>query len=274
MSETIRDILVVSDMDGTLLASDCTIPACNLETIRLFTALGGKFTVATGRTVASVAMYPQLAGLLAPGITNGGCVLYDFQNKKPLKSVILPHLAARQALRDVLYKFPAVGAMVMAADMRLYQVHPSPMLDVLIHDEKMNFFHRPYDDLPDEWNKLLFAGEPQALEELARYVATRTYPGLYFLHTNTCYFEAMPKGASKASALRDLCGLLGVPLKNTYVIGDYYNDIDVMKQAGHAVAVDNAPREVKLAAQEATLSNNEGGVGQFLYRLIKQYEDA
>lgn len=272
MGETIRDILVVCDMDGTLLASDQSIPLCNLETIRLFTAMGGKFSVATGRTVASVQLYPELAELLAPGIACGGCVLYDFPNDKPLKNVIIPHLAARQVLRDVLYKFPQAGAMVMGTDMQLYQVRPAPMLDCLIHDEKMSIFHRPYEELPDEWNKVLFAGNPDTLVGIAEYVNTRTYPGVHFVNTSTRYFEAMPKGVSKASALQELCELQGVPAQNTYVIGDYYNDVDIMKQAGHAVAVSNAPRDVKKLADEVTGSNDEGGVGQFLYKLIEQYE--
>jgi hydroxymethylpyrimidine pyrophosphatase-like HAD family hydrolase len=81
----------------------------------------------------------------------------------------------------------------------------------------------------------------------------------------------MPKGASKGTALSDLCSLLGVPIGNTYAIGDYYNDIEMMKYAGHAVAVDNAPDEVKAVANEIADSNDNGGVGQFLYRLIQKY---
>lgn len=272
MSDSIRDVLVVSDMDGTLLADDCTIPACNLETIRLFTMLGGKFTVATGRTVSSVAMYPELAAILTPAITNGGCVIYDFKQDKPAKSFILPHLAARQALRDVLHKFPRVGIMVMGADTRLYQVCPSEELTRLIDDEQMTYFHRPYDDLPDEWNKVLFASTPEGLQAVQDYVSTRTYPGVYFLSTSVRYLEIMPKGVSKASALQQLCDITGVSLRNTYVLGDYYNDIDMMKKAGHAVAMENAPGEVKAIASEVVGTNNEGGVGQFLYRIIKQYE--
>ena len=272
MSQSIRDILVVSDMDGTLLASDCTIPTCNLETIRLFTELGGKFTVATGRTVSSVEMYPELAALLHPAITNGGCVLYDFKNKKPAKSVILPHLAARQALRDVLHKYPQVGAMVMGADMNLYQVRPSPELNKLIQNEQMQLLHRPYEDLPDDWNKVLLAAQPEALQEVSTYVSSRIYPGVYFISTNKQYMEVMPKGVSKGSALHDLCDLLGVSLHNTYALGDYFNDVDVMQQAGYAVAMGNAPNEVKQLANEVVGSNDEGGVGQFLYKLIKKYE--
>lgn len=272
MSISIKDILVVSDMDGTLLSSTCAVPACNLETIRLFIALGGKFTVATGRTVSSVEMYPELANIICPAITNGGCVIYDFKEKTPVKSVILPHLAARQALRDVSQHFGNVGAMVMGADMNLYQLQPSLQLDRLIDDEKMQLLHRPYEDLPDAWNKVLFAAPPEVLQEVADFLSLRTYPGVYFVSTSKEYLEIMPKGASKASALRELCDLMGISLQNTFALGDYFNDLDLMRQAGYAVAMGNAPDEVKQAASRVVASNNEGGVGQFLYELIKKYD--
>ena len=65
-------------------------------------------------------------------------------------------------------------------------------------------------------------------------------------------------------------------MENTVVIGDYYNDIDLMRAAGHAVAVGQRPPEVKLAADEVVASCTSGGWGisvfadQALY--IKQWE--
>ena len=76
---------------------------------------------------------------------------------------------------------------------------------------------------------------------------------------------------SKAQALRRLCALQNIPLENTVVIGDYYNDIDLMRAAGHAVAVGNAPTEVKLVADEVVSSCRSGGVGEYLYSLIRRY---
>lgn len=273
MSGKLEDILVVCDMDGTLLCDDKRLLPCNLETIRLFRTMGGHFTVATGRTVSSVALYPELACIIDPAITCGGAVIYDFAEDVAVKTSVLPHLAARQGLRDILHKFPQVGIMVTGDDMRLYQVSPSAELEQLIRDENMTYFFRPWEDLPDSWCKMLFAGPPELLEEINQYVSQRTYPGLYFLFTAANYFEMMPKGVSKGSALHELCDIMQMPIRNTYVIGDYYNDLDIMKQAGHAVAVKNAPDDVKLVADEVIPLNGDGGVGQFLYSLIQKYDE-
>ena len=45
------DILLVSDMDGTLINAPDPICARNLEAIHRFSQLGGHFSVATGRLI-------------------------------------------------------------------------------------------------------------------------------------------------------------------------------------------------------------------------------
>lgn len=274
MPNKLSDFLVVSDMDGTLLRTDKSISRADLDTIRLFRMLGGHFTVATGRTIASVAMYPELAANIEPAITSGGCVIYDFTQKRAVKSLCVPPGVARAALSDILGRFPGVGAMVMGEDTRLYAVSHSAELRGLMDFERMTWFTRPYEDLPPEWNKVLFAGPRDMLSDIANFVSTRHYPGVYFVSTNVNYFEMMPEGASKGKALRELAVLLGVNMNDTCVIGDYYNDLDMMREAGRAVAMDNAPEDVRAAAGEVTGTNDEGGVAQFLYKLIRQYGPA
>ena len=45
MIRSLKDILVVSDMDNTLLTPEDGVPFVNQVTMRLFCALGGHFTV-------------------------------------------------------------------------------------------------------------------------------------------------------------------------------------------------------------------------------------
>ena len=44
MIESLADLLVVSDMDNTLLTAKEGVPSCNRVTIQLFCELGGRFT--------------------------------------------------------------------------------------------------------------------------------------------------------------------------------------------------------------------------------------
>ena len=54
MKPPLGDTLVICDMDNTLLTAKEGIPACNRAVIRLYTSLGGLFTVATGRPPESI----------------------------------------------------------------------------------------------------------------------------------------------------------------------------------------------------------------------------
>lgn len=266
------DVLVVSDMDGTLLGADMELPACNLEMIRLFVSLGGHFTVATGRTSDSLARYGELAQIIEPAITAGGCVIYDFREDRPLKSALLPRLVAKKAVKDVLAAFPDIGAVILAADGRSYLAAASPEAQKLIRDENYTYYVRSPEDLPPDWNKVLFAHPPELAEELVAFSQRQPYPGVYFIPTGSHYFEMLPEGVTKGSALRELCAHLKLAVPNSVAIGDYYNDLEMMQTAGLAVAMNNAPREIKLAADEVTGSAADGGVAQFLYKLIRAFE--
>jgi hydroxymethylpyrimidine pyrophosphatase-like HAD family hydrolase len=95
---------------------------------------------------------------------------------------------------------------------------------------------------------------------------------VHFVSTMTIYYEMMPQGVTKGTALKELARLLDIPLEHTIVIGDYFNDIDMMREAGYSVAMGNAPAEVKRKAHQLAESNRYGGVGHYLYGLVKAYE--
>lgn len=40
----------------------------------------------------------------------------------------------------------------------------------------------------------------------------------------------MPSGISKAAGMEELCHILNENIKKTIVIGDYYNDLEIMKK--------------------------------------------
>lgn len=271
MSRSIKDLLVLSDMDGTLLNSKKELPACNLESIRLFTQLGGRFTVATGRSVESVSRYRQLLELLSPAIACNGGIVYDFKKKAPIVSHQLPLMVARRAVSDVVQMVPGIGVVVLGADFRNYQVLGRSHTQQYFDEEGLRNFVRNPADLPAEWSKVLFCGSSEMIERAYAFVQDQSYPGVYFVPSSRIYLELMPEGITKGSALHELCDILDVSVENTTVIGDYHNDLEMMRQAGHAVAMKNAPAEVRVVADEVCGHHDEGGVGQYLYSLIRQY---
>lgn len=271
MIKSIKDILVVTDMDNTLLTAKEGIPQCNIETINLFCKLGGHFTVATGRTIESAGRYFDRLTINAPAVLYGGGVIYDYNEKKRLKNATLPKETALKAILAVMDKFPGIGVEIMGDNGRIYVVQSSNYTHYHTYYEKLTYTLSSVDDIQSGWNKVLFACSYETLLELEKFLAEGDYPGVYFIATNTVYYEIMPEGVSKGSTLEELADRLDIPLENVYAIGDYYNDVELLSSAGHAIAMGNAPDDIKNIAEEVTDTCVNGGVGQFIYKLISRY---
>lgn len=271
MNGKLEDYLIFCDMDNTLLTAKGGVPACNRAVIRLFTELGGRFSVATGRPPESIRAALGDIKLSLPAISCNGSLLYDFSQNKVLRRATLEQVQAALAIKDILQKFPDVGVEVMGAEGEMYVIHANAVTHAHQVDERIGSVACPLEDVPDGWVKAVFAAEPEMITKLRNYVKTKYYGrDNYFLPTNSIYLEIMPGGTSKATALRDLCTLMGISPQKTIVIGDYYNDLELMRTAGYSVAVANAPAEVKAAADEVTVcSCADGAVGEYLYKLVR-----
>lgn len=75
--------------------------------------------------------------------------------------------------------------------------------------------------------------------------------------------------ATKGSALIKLANHLNIPINDTIAIGNDYNDIPMLKEAGFSICVDNALDEVKSYADYITLSNDEDGVALVLEKVLR-----
>ena len=270
MKSALSDTLVICDMDNTLLTAKEGLPACNRTVINLFTSLGGLFTVATGRPPESIRAALEGIRLSLPAISCNGALLYDFSTETVLHRSTLDREQATVAIKDILAKFPHMGVEVMAGNGEMYVIHANETTHAHQVDEHLGSIACPVECVPDGWVKVVFAADPEAIRKLGQYAKTKYYGrDNYFLATNSIYLEIMPGGVGKATGMRDLCALLDEPIEHTIVIGDYYNDLEIMKEAGHSVAVANAPAEVKATADEVTIcSCTEGAVGEYLYALI------
>ena len=83
---------------------------------------------------------------------------------------------------------------------------------------------------------------------------------LDFVDRKQGFFEVMPRGCSKASAMEFLAGELGIPMEETAALGDSSNDIPMLRCAHIGIAMGNAADDVKAEADYVTTSLEEDGV--------------
>ena len=77
---------------------------------------------------------------------------------------------------------------------------------------------------------------------------------------NKGYFELMPKGCSKASAMEYVAEYLEIPMSETVAIGDGANDIPMLECANYAIVMGNAPDTVKNLADFVTTDVDKDGI--------------
>jgi hydroxymethylpyrimidine pyrophosphatase-like HAD family hydrolase len=86
-----------------------------------------------------------------------------------------------------------------------------------------------------------------------------TYP-----ETDLTLLDILPAGCSKASALQHLAHLRGISTQDILAIGDNWNDVAMLRLAGQAALMSNAPDDLKSLAHTSgwtiVPSNNEDGV--------------
>ncbi len=117
--------------------------------------------------------------------------------------------------------------------------------------------------------KVSINGMNRNLEHLANELDARLSGQAVVLRTsNTQYLNVVPKRATKSGALAALLDPVNISLDDVLAFGDDYVDIDLIRDCGWSVAVDNAVSEIKALANYGTASNDGHGVAIVLERLV------
>ncbi len=269
MTKNLKDILVISDLDNTLLNAN-GIPEFNIEMIEKFQRHGGRFTLATGRSVAAITPVLKKISLNAPAITYNGGVLWDFSKNRFLHRELLPK-SAKEAVLKILKKFPEIGCEIMGENFRIYLIKENEYTYNHVSEESLSYTIKEIDDINVNWIKVLFATNQETANLVEEYCKEIGYEELKFVRSHQLYFEILPKGVSKGTALKTLCKKLDMNIENTIVIGDYYNDVEILKLAGLSVAVDNAPDDIKEICKMIVPSCTQGGVGHLILQIMQSY---
>lgn len=261
------EYLLVSDVDGTLLRAKNGLSKENKEAIRYFVENGGKFTIATGRSVESAYKYAKELDLSLPSIhINGGCI-YNYKTGEYLYETCLPDIYY-DITKEVIEKFHDVGIVAWVKG-GAYLFDHNETTKVLSKEENMEYTRCKIDDIPFNPFKMLFISENGEKPQLEAFLRENFSNGVDYVSTSDTYFEMIPKGISKGKALKELANILGVDRKNIIAAGDYENDIEMIQYAGLGAAVGNAMDKLKEAA-DVILPDCEENAIAFLIEKLKQ----
>lgn len=264
----IEKIMILSDMDGTLLTTKKEISGRDMAAIRRFRELGGRFTVATGRTIQAFGQYTKLLELSDPVIMYNGAAIHDYIRDETLFTHPLETMC-REYVRDILSDMPDIGGEVLRTDgTYVFLNNDYQKLHTKICG--ISPIYRSLDDIESGgWLKVLFAMSPEDMDFFGALVRRKNYEGVSFVRSSEMFWEMLPEGVSKGSALQKYRTLDGMDGFTFVAIGDFDNDLEMIRSADIGVCPSNAEDSVKAAADIVlTRSNDEGAVEELIELLI------
>lgn len=260
--------LLACDIDGTLLYDEI-LPERNIEKIKDFVREGGKFSLSTGRTSLALKDITSKIDCISPSVLSNGCVIYDFKAKKCITEKLLPRKTLFMVNRVI--ESVKIGVELHTADSVLV---PSSSPASELHERYESMVPRyvsASEAVNRDINKVIYFLENEE--------QTKTVSGISKDYENECvfyktsafiggvkqnYFEQIPKGVSKASALNELLAILKIRNGGFFAIGDYYNDVEMIKAADIGAVPLESPEDIKAQAEVVTGSVKDGAVADFI----------
>ncbi len=264
-----KGILLCTDLDGTLFRHDKTISKENDEAIRYFKQQGGAFTFITGREPSIVGDVCALVKPNAPIGCLNGCGIYDYQKEQLLWSVRLID-EAKTIVDAIAQTFPNVGILIACADHVYFQQDN----DCTQHFRNITgapHLISDFGEKSDQVLKVVFASsDADELQCVMKELHAHPLSGQFdFIQSERTFYELLPKGASKGALLLKFAELLNIDRRRTIAVGDYDNDISMIRDAGIGYAVSNAQPSVKAVADRITVSNEEHAIAKIIEELDK-----
>ena len=263
--------LVAIDMDGTLLDDEKGLSAKNAQAIARVSQAGVKVVICTGRQLSGVKPYYEQLALGDDqefAVLNNGCSIYQTNDWTLLEAQTLPY-SALESLLALSESFLGVHLTLVSDH---YDVLDKEVPAIVQADADLVFDQaravRLEDMAGEKVFKAMYMAEPSVMDRFQAQVEKSLAQNYSVVRSQPYLFEVLPKGVSKASGLKSLCQTLGIALADVMAIGDAANDLEMLAEVGHPVAMGNASAQVKAIARYQTKSNQADGVAYALEQWV------
>ncbi len=265
MEKPIR--LLVSDVDGTLVRHDKSLTEATIDAARRLLHAQVEMTLISARPPSGILPLAKALGLTAPlGAFNGGTLVTS------AGEILSAHHLSAEASRTAIDVVTASGASVwvfagsrwFASDEdnpHIAREKLSAMVEPVFGAD-LSLLHGRIDKIVGVSDDRTLMGRLEAeakaaLGENAEVSLSQPY-----------YCDITHPLANKGDGVIALAAAIDVPLDETAAIGDMPNDIPMLMRVGVAVAMGQAPAEVKAAARWVSASNEEDGVAKAIERIL------
>jgi len=249
--------MIVTDLDRTLLRSDKSISEYTAAVLRRCQERGIKIVFATARPKRTVNHFfdniPADAVIL-----HNGAVIYIGDER--FSNCGIEAATARKILLSMSRDWPEAALSVEIDDV-LYA-----NFDVSAIWNYTQATPTDFTDLPDKpVDKIIVGVSSMAdIECFSKYLPEY----LYIEMSDGRLGLIMNRGAAKQNAVKVLTGHFGFDMNETAAFGDDYNDLQMLRECGIGVAMENALDEIKAVADCICDTNDNDGVAKWLEKNV------
>lgn len=261
--------MIATDLDGTLLKKGgMTVPERNLEAFERAAALGVRIVICTGRIFVGGRRFALLVPGDQPVICVNGAVVRMSRSLKYMRRVGMEQGPALRTLdlmrRGGVKPWVYVGDTCYAEEVTdtLVELQNRTGADVRIVDSlETCAARRP--------EKIFFVADDRTAAALRERITVELGGDVYVTMAYSYQIEVHSPLATKGIALAETAAALGIAREEIVAFGDNLNDLELLEAAGLKVAMGNAVDELKARADLVAPTNDEGGVGAVVERLLE-----
>ena len=273
--------LIALDVDGTLLNPQGHVSPRTARAIREAMARGVLVVVCTRRAFSSgVQQLARELGLSLPAIVRNGNAIQDTATGEVLMYRAIPAVAMQAALDTILEgeTAPVVeqGPVHGEALFTLAERAGDPAL-VQVTREWARAGHLRFVDaealyaIPEPtWIGAYGTGEAtrRVYQVLRGIAGVSTYWTGELIEREYHFTGVQPAESTKATALQLFAAERGIALSEVMAVGDYYNDVEMLREVGWGVAMGHAPDYVKGFADAVVPDNAHDGAAVAIERYV------
>ena len=267
--------LIVFDVDGTLVNEKDEIGKDTVRYVEELKEMGVKFSFASGRQHSALTQHAETLKLSSPLISLDGTLIKSHPGDTKLFESSIPNKYVKKAIKladQYLLKI------ALCHDEAIYYDEHNTGVQSLLEKYGAKYAEvKTYDNYLSNTLEIVITGD---YKDSIKYVNKKlNFPYTFGLRTSfykshshggIYYLEVRKTGSSKGTGLKKLCKNQKVKMKETAVIGDWFNDRSLFETDALKIAMGNAVPELKrLADFILSKSFHDDGTAEFLEMVVK-----
>ncbi|HEX8939966.1 MAG TPA: Cof-type HAD-IIB family hydrolase [Candidatus Limnocylindrales bacterium] len=265
--------LLALDIDGTIVGDDLVIGERTRRAVREASRRGVAVALVTGRIASSARGFSETLGLTGPLVACQGALIRQLPppgdprlgrllHHEPLPAATVVEICRWAFDQGLEVHLNHLERLVLQADEpRASDYSRFVGGRVLLVPDLLAWVRHPV-------TKVVAVGEPPRPVELAAHAREIFAGRAEAVVSHPRFLEFLSPGVSKGRAIRWLARRSGVPLEQAMAIGDQYNDLEMIAEVGHGVAMPTAPAEVQAVASYLAPPLGDEGAAAMIEALV------